>query len=594
MAHVSRSFRALPAVRSQPSYADSGTRRAQPREWETVAKTPKRSTSESLEAGWTELAHARWLAARGAFEHALARETTPEALEGLSWSAWWLDDAETVFASRERAYRLYRKHGDAAGAARMATWLAADELDFHGATAVASGWLRRARRLLDPVEPGPDHGWLAFHDGFLAHVTGSTARARELAATAVDVGRRFGVADLEMLGLALEGGTLVACAEVEEGFRRLDEATAAALAGEATIPISSAWACCFLVSACTAVLDYERAFTWCDRIAEFAQRYGSRYMLGFCRAEYGSVHLWRGRWAEAEHVLEASLEDFSRSRPALATAPLAALAELRRRQGRPAEAALLLDRAQPWSSALLCRARLALDEGDAHTAAELAERLLRQVPVHRRLDRGPALELLARARIAHGDLGGAASRLEELRELARLVGTAPLRSFADRVEGMLAAAAGDHDRARTLLEDAVDGFERSSAPFDAAQTRVELATSLVALGRTETAASEAAEAVVALTELGADAEATRARRVLAGAVPDRTRPPHEAVTARERDVLRLLADGLTNRQIAERLVLSEHTVHRHVTNILRKLELPSRAAAAAHAVRSGLVESRPT
>ena len=92
----------------------------------------------------------------------LAIAETPEAREGSSWAAWWLDDAATVFADRERAYLLYRRRGDAAAAARMATWLAADELDFRGGMAVAHGWLRRAHRLLDPLEPEPAHGWLAF------------------------------------------------------------------------------------------------------------------------------------------------------------------------------------------------------------------------------------------------------------------------------------------------------------------------------------------------------------------------------------------------------------------------------------------------
>ena len=121
-----------------------------------------------------------------------------------------------------------------------------------------------------------------------------------------------------MLGLALEGATLVGLAQVDEGMRYLDEATATALEGEATIPISGAWAFCFLVSACTAVRDYERASEWCDRIAEFAERFGSRYMLAFCRAEYGAIHLWRGRWTEADALLAAAVDDFSRSRPAWA------------------------------------------------------------------------------------------------------------------------------------------------------------------------------------------------------------------------------------------------------------------------------------
>jgi len=551
---------------------------------------PAKETASALDIGWSELGDGRWEAARGSFENAVAHDETPEAFEGLSWAAWWLDDAEAVFAARERAYLFYKQRGDARGAARMATWLAADQLDFHGAVAVASGWLRRAHRLLDPLESGPDHGWLAFHEGYAAHASGDTAEARERAAFAAEVGRCFHVADLEMLGLALEGATLVASAQVREGMRYLDEATATALEGEATIPISSAWACCFLVTACTAVRDFERASAWCDRIAEFAERFGSRYMLAFCRAEYGAVHLWRGRWADAETVLEASLDDFSRSRPAWAGAPLTVLSELRRRQGRPDEAALLLDQAGASQRVQLCRARLALDRGEALRAVEGLARLLRHIPPHRKLDRAPALELLVRARIARGELDEAASALEELREVDQLVGTAPLRACADLAEGMLAAARRAHERARPLLEDAVDRFEESGAPFEAAQARIELATSLIALGLLEAAEFEAADAMESLLRLGA-VEAERARRLVDEASRGGGRSALPELTPRERDVLRLLAEGLTNRQIAERLVVSEHTIHRHVTNILRKLDLPSRTAAAVHAARSDVLEA---
>jgi ATP/maltotriose-dependent transcriptional regulator MalT len=338
------------------------------------------------------------------------------------------------------------------------------------------------------------------------------------------------------------------------------------------------------------VLDYDRASEWCDRISDFADRYGSRYMLAFCRAEYGAVHLWRGRWSDAEALLVASIEDFSGSRPAWVGSPLVVLADLRRRQGRSGEAALLLNQAGTGPSVQLCRAALALDGADALRAVELLERLLRQLPEHRRLDRAPALELLIRARIARGELDEAAASLEAFREIEQLVGTAPLLAFAGRAEGMLAAARGEHDSARPLLEDAVDRFERSGAPFEAARTRVELATSLVALGRTEVAEREAAAAVDLLLDLGAAAEAERARRLLAASsrVDD---SPLPGVTRREQEVLRLLAEGLTNRQIAARLVISEHTVHRHVTNILRKLDLPSRTAAAAHVARAGLLDS---
>jgi ATP/maltotriose-dependent transcriptional regulator MalT len=372
-------------------------------------------------------------------------------------------------------------------------------------------------------------------------------------------------------------------------MRCLDEATAAALEGEAEIPISSAWTCCFLVSACTAVLDFERAAEWCDRIADFAERYGSRYMLAFCRAEYGAVHLWRGEWSRAEALLDASLEDYSLTRPAWVGSPLVGLAELRRRQGRPGEAGLLLDRAGPSSGEQLCRAQLALDKGEARRAVELLERLLRRVPTQRRLERAPALELLVCARTARGDLDEASAALAELREVERLVGSRPLCAFADVAEGRLAAAGGEHDRARTLLEDGVDRFDRSGAPFEAARARIELATSLLALGRANDARREASAAVARLEGLGASAEAARARSVVEALAPGRGRLD-AAVTPRERDVLGLLAEGLTNREIAGRLVVSEHTVHRHVANILRKLGLPSRTAAAVYAVRSGQLD----
>jgi DNA-binding NarL/FixJ family response regulator len=136
----------------------------------------------------------------------------------------------------------------------------------------------------------------------------------------------------------------------------------------------------------------------------------------------------------------------------------------------------------------------------------------------------------------------------------------------------------------------VDLFERIGAPFDAGQARIELADSLLASGHQPAAEREARVALEALTRLGAGAEARRARRLLDAAAGPAA--PAPKLTRRQREVLQLIVEGLTNRQIAERLVVSEHTVHRHVTNILRKLGAPSRAAAVAHAGRSGLLETR--
>lgn len=552
-----------------------------------MARASQGSGSQRVEAGWAALGQGRWTDARDAFEEAVAAGETPEAVEGLSWALWWLDDAAAVLAARERAYRLYRQRGDARSAGRMAVWLASDQLEFSGAMAVTSGWLGRAHRLLAPLEPGPDHGWLAFHEGFIAVLCGELEKADELGARAAGLGHELDVPDLEMLGLALRGSTLVARARVDEGMRCLDEATVMALAGEATIPISCAWACCFLVSACTGVRDFERAREWCGRIEEFAARHGSRYMLAFCRAEYGVVYLWQGRWREAGEMLEAAVEDFARSRPLMVEGPLAQLAELRRRQGRAGEAARLLDRAGSSENAQLCRARLALDRGDAPQAIEIAERLVRQMSEHHQLRRIPALEALIRARVAAGELDRAGAALGELREIAGRVGTAPMRASVDRAAGILAAAEGDHADARTLLEDAIDRFDRCGAPYEASIARIELASTLRALGDDGAARRETDAARARLGELGAVAEAGRADRAL-GAEDGGGRSPGAPVTPREGEVLALLAQGRTNREIGKRLGVSEHTVHRHVTNILRKLDLPSRTAAAAYAVRAGL------
>ena len=284
------------------------------------------------------------------------------------------------------------------------------------------------------------------------------------------------------------------------------------------------------------------------------------------------------------------MDDFAHSRPAWVGEPLVGMAELRRRQGRPADATRLLDDAGRSSSAELCRARMALDRDDRSAAAELLERLLRRVPPERMLRRAPALELLVRARVAEGQLDGASGALAELRGIERRVGTAALRACADLAEGGLAAAEGDHERARALLEDAVDRFQSSGGSYRVAEARIELAVSLAVLGRAEAAEREASAALETLLELGAVADAERARRILARAEPPGGHEsPLSELTPREREVLALLAQGLTNRAIAERLVVSEHTVHRHVTNILRKLELSSRTAAAALAARSGLL-----
>jgi len=190
------------------------------------------ATAGRVEAGRAALARRAWEEARAVFGAVVSEAESPEALEGLSWAAWWLNDATVMFDARERAYRRYRSLGDRRGEARMATWLGTDHVDWRGEPAVAQGWLARARRLLEGLEPGPEHGWLLVHEAEKHLLANDTARARELGVRAAELGRHLGVVDLEMLGQATEGLALVTEGEVAVGMSRLDEAAAAALGGE--------------------------------------------------------------------------------------------------------------------------------------------------------------------------------------------------------------------------------------------------------------------------------------------------------------------------------------------------------------------------
>jgi LuxR family maltose regulon positive regulatory protein len=539
--------------------------------------------SNVFDTGARALACGDWERARAAFEAALNEEETAEALEGLGMAAWWLDDAATTFDARERAYRLYRERGERVAAARLARWLAWDYNAFRGEPAVANGWLRRAHRLLDGIDAGAEHGWLALREGEIALLLGNDpSKARELAATAAELGRSLGVIDLEMVGLALEGLALVSEGRVEEGMPRLDEATTAAVAGELEDLNAVGAACCYLIFACERVRDFDRAAQWCERVQEFCRRWRIRPLFAVCRTHYAAVLVWRGAWAEAEAELLGATGELEATRPAMAVEGLVRLGELRRRQGRSEEAADLFRLVELHPLAQLGQAALALDRGDARSAIDLAERYLRRLSPDDRTERVPALELIVRAHATRGHIDEARQALIELEAIAATVGTDPLRASAALAAGVVAGAEADDEYARRCLEDALALFQRSGAPFETATTRIELARALTRLGRVDGADEEALRARETLNALGA-----RTETILDSLGEKRLSPL--GLSRRELDVLRLIAVGLSNRDIAERLIVSEHTVHRHVANIFRKLGVSSRSAAAAVAAKHQVI-----
>src|SRR5262245_16536176 len=225
-----------------------------------------------LHAGQQAIGRGAWQEARSLFEAALAKQETPEALEGLGAAAWWLGDGPAAFSARECGYRLYRKRQDKHGAARMAAALAMDHCTFRGEAVVASGWIRRAERLLEGEPCHELSGLLIVKAHMALMIDHDPATAHGFAAEARSLGMALGSTDLEMLALAYEGLALVKVGEVAEGMRCLDESTVAAVSGEMSDVDAACTACCCLIYACEKTRDIERAAQWCAQLEERSRR----------------------------------------------------------------------------------------------------------------------------------------------------------------------------------------------------------------------------------------------------------------------------------------------------------------------------------
>lgn len=547
------------------------------------------SGDSAMEAG-------AWETALDAYQSALQKEESPECLERLGEAAWWLDRADLVFEARERAYRSYLACRDYRGAARVAVWLGWDTWAFRGEGAVAQGWLRRARRLLESEPACYERAWLELREAAFCLLEEAAAdHAHSLAAEGIRLAREVGAVDLEMLGLAVQGLARVIGGDVASGMLCLDEANAAVLAGEMRDLVIIGLTSCYLIAACERVRDFDRALQWCTRLRAFSAQWGLRPLFAVCRTQYASLCVWRGSWEEAEQELCAAGKELLASRPAMAGEALLRLGDLRRRQGRFAEAAALFETCQPASQ--LGEAALALDEGDPCRAKEIAERYLRRIPPLSRLERAPALELLVRSHTDLGELNRALETAAELHVIAAHTGTVPLQAAAEMASGWIALAGQQYDEARRHLEDALDAYLKVDAPFEQGRTRGLLAQALHRTGRPDVAIGHADAAVALFTKLGAEREASRAlelqselRAAMKISSTSHARSTVSALSKREIEILRLVAEGLNNRLIAQRLFLSEHTVHRHVSNILTKLDVSSRAAAIAQAGRLRLLD----
>ena len=532
--------------------------------------------------GEEALARCDWTAAKAHFERALAEAPDdPLALDGLCLALFWLGDARAAREAREHAYVEHRRRGDACRAASAALYLASDYRAFEGNEAAWAGWLARAERCLEGVRLCSEHGTIEIERAKrAAEFDAAEGHARR----ALQIARELRDPDLEISGLSQLGVALVESGRWEEGMSLLDEAMAAAMGGEASDTRAIGDACCQTLVACDQIADLKRASEWCRVVLAFAERRRFTPVYAWCRAIYAGVLITTGDWERAERELADSLRTYETvGGVGTRVLALARLAELRVRQGRLEEAERLLAGCEEDPAALAQVAGLRLVRGDGRTAAAILERRLEAL-ADEAPARAPLLPLLVRAHLAGGDLEAAAAAAECLQRLAHVLRRENLRALADLAAAEVAIAGGGDALAR--LESALERFARLGMPFEEGETRLTLAR-VFATARRVLAIDEARHALTIFERLGAARKADEAAALLRSCgVTGRTAARQAGeLTSRERDVLALLREGLSNAEIARRLVISEKTAGHHVGAIFRKVGVRNRAEAAAYALR---------
>jgi LuxR family maltose regulon positive regulatory protein len=566
----------------------------------------------ALEQGWSCLRRREWPQARDAFQRVVAGDAVSgSAWEGLAVAALCLDDAIRSRSANERAYREYLECGDFCGAARVAIRLAVHHDAYRGESAIANGWFERARSLLDTVPAAAEHAWLAFWKAHLdIHVHGEVAKGEPSLEDAIRLAAAGNIGgDLEFMTRGLRGLLAISEGSVDEGLRRLDEAATEVLAGALPDPQMVGWTYCYVLDACENVRDFDRASQWIGHASEAVRSFGIVHQSGACRSHYVAILTWRGEYAATEHEIETMRRELGDVMPTYRALCDIRLGEIRRRQGRLDEAGSLLESAVAQPLAMLSLAALALDRDEPQLAADLVERYFRRVPEGDRVRRLHGLELLVRAQLKLGSLAAARTALRECEAVVARSATPLMRAIICALRAELEAAEGHFDDARRRFEDAIDGFDLARAPYEATAARLRLGEIFVSLRREELARKMFEGARAGATRLGARRLAEWAAKALGSDGPGPVaaarqaaldavsglRAPTEGeessapavLTAREIEVLALVAQGISNQDIGERKFISSFTVKRHIANILTKLDLPSRAAAA-YAIREGL------
>jgi DNA-binding CsgD family transcriptional regulator len=505
----------------------------------------------------------------------------PRDLEGLAEAAWWLSRSEESLAARQQAYAGYVAAAEEPRAAQCAARLCVEHF-LRGQPAAAAGWLMRAQRHLREQPECVQHGFLAMYEAAVALFRGQADQALALAERATELGQRFGDRDLVAMGIHQQGLARIAAGRVAEGMALLDEAMTAVVARELG-SFYTGVIYCNVLAACLELNDLERAGEWNEAARAWCESLPPEAPYpGLCRVNRAEAASLRGAWPEAEAEARRAAEELTFN-PMAAGRAFYQTGEIRRRIGNLAGAEEAYGKArelgyEPQPGLAL----LQLAQGRVEAAAG-ALRLALTGGAGSRLQRARLLAAQVEVALAAGDLDAAGAAGDELATIAADLGTPALDAAAATARGALRLAEDDPPGAIEALRRACELWRELRLPYEAAQARMAYGVAARRAGHEEAAGLELRAALAGFERLGAGADAGRAAALLA----ERAALPG-GLSAREAEVLRLVAAGRTNREIAAALVVSEHTVARHLQNIFAKLDVPSRAAATAFAVERGL------
>lgn len=504
-----------------------------------------------------------------------------EDLVALADAAWWVGDLDTCIAARERLYEIYSDAGNSARAAMEALSVAL-RLGDKGEEALAAGWRARAYRLAAD-EPGSlVAGYLvslesdnAFHAGALDECVSKARAAREIGTKQGDPTLVAWCTHLEGLGLLKQG-------HVTAGWGALDESMVAISSGD----IHPMWAGlmhCGMLLACDLMADSRRGWQWVKATERWLKDLpGAVLYPGVCRIHKVRFMQLNGGWPEAEAEAWRACEELMQVHVYTAARGYYEIAEIKRLRGDYEAAFELYQRAhelgfdpQPG----LAQLRLAQGRLDAARAG------MRRVldSIQDEPSRAALLPHAVEIALVSGELEEARSFTAELSSIAERYASPGMRACAAVARGRVALVEGDAPAALRDLQQAVNAWIQIDCPYELARTRLLLAEAYRLLDDAEGSSMEVEAARSVFERLGADPDLRRTHEMVGG------RPNASGLSDREVEVLRLITDGRSNKEISAALVISENTVARHIANIFSKIGVTSRAAAASFALKHDLV-----